>query len=677
MLNAVSPPIDALIERLEEAEVVEEGRLGEAVEEAGEMGENPYEWIVRQGLLSPDVLKRFLNSPANPLVQRCAFFMAVAILEYNRLLGSKEADRLAKKVYHGQMDSAVSEAKKMLKLTPAKLLAKIEEGLYLPDIAPSDMTVDPELLDFFPVGLVRRQTFMPISRDAHHIVVAIADPLNVNLAVLVRWILGKWMQPLFVPAGVLVDRINEEYQGAGEGVSGDGSALARPGKASSPKSSSARAGASGRKKKSPAKGKRAVAASKKAAAASKKARGGDGKRPVMDLGGSEAPVDSLSAVQLVSSLIERAIDLGATDIHLEPGRTSMKVRFRIDGLLNKILDVPRDMVAPVTSRVKVLANMDVTERRRPQDGHIMLEMGGRHFDFRIATMPTVYGEKVAIRILDSARVMTGMEDLGLNENQRKLMDSLLRHPFGVILVTGPTGSGKTSTLYAALNGLNQEDRHLVTIEDPVEYKLDGINQVQVEAHIGLTFSEGLRAILRQDPNVIMVGEIRDPDTARTAIRAAMTGHLVFSTLHTNTALGAIQALTSLGTTPYMIGSALTGLIAQRLVRKLCTKCSKTKAMDKATALQLGLPASSKMRLRRPVGCDACLQTGYSGRIGIFEIIEMTDRLREAVLKEESPDKIQDLADKEGRISIQAAGLEKIKEGVTSPEEVIKKIILDT
>ncbi|MBI1783813.1 type II/IV secretion system protein, partial [Candidatus Sumerlaeota bacterium] len=363
-------------------------------------------------------------------------------------------------------------------------------------------------------------------------------------------------------------------------------------------------------------------------------------------------------------------------VHLEPGRGNMTIRFRIDVVLTKMLNIPANLIGPVTSRIKVLANMDVTERRRPQDGHITLHQGGRNFDFRIATLPTANGEKVAVRILDSARVMVGMGDVGMNAAQLKAAERLIHQPYGVILVTGPTGSGKTSTLYAALNELNDEKRHLVTIEDPIEYQLDGINQVEVDPNIGLTFSEGLRAILRQDPNIIMVGEIRDADTAKTAIRAALTGHLVFSTLHTNSAIGAFQALANLGATPYMIGSAVTGVIAQRLVRKLCPACRKAAAPTKAIAAQLGVKSASREKWHRAVGCPACLGTGYSGRTGIFELIEMTEKLRQGVLNDESPAKLRQIAAAEGRLSIREAGLEKVRQGITSPEEVIQKVILE-
>jgi type IV pilus assembly protein PilB len=284
---------------------------------------------------------------------------------------------------------------------------------------------------------------------------------------------------------------------------------------------------------------------------------------------------------------------------------------------------------------------------------------------------------MAVRILDSARVMTGLDQTGMNARQIRIARRLIHRPYGVLMVTGPTGSGKTSTLYSALHELNVESRHLVTIEDPVEYQLDGINQVQVDPHIGLGFSDGLRAILRQDPNVIMVGEIRDADTCKTAIRAALTGHLVLSTLHTNSAIGAIGALQNLGGTPYLIGSALTGVVAQRLVRKLCVTCRKTVKATAAPARQLGLKATASLRFPRAVGCEECLNLGYSGRTGIFEVLEITERLRGAILRDETPDALAQIADKDGRVSIVSAGVDKVREKITTPEEIVEKVILDS
>jgi type IV pilus assembly protein PilB len=353
------------------------------------------------------------------------------------------------------------------------------------------------------------------------------------------------------------------------------------------------------------------------------------------------------------------------------------VRFRIDGELHRIMNIPLAMAQPVVSRVKVLANMDVTERRRPQDGHFELKVESHNFDFRISTLPAIMGEKMVIRILDTAQVMTGLHELGLLAQQEKMVEWMLDRPHGMILVTGPTGSGKTSTLYTGLQRLNSEQRNLVTIEDPVEYQLPGINQVQVDANIGMTFSEGLRSILRQDPDVIMVGEIRDGDTARIAIRAAMTGHLVLSTLHTNTALGAVDALVHLGAVPFMVAGSLVGIVSQRLLRRLCPQCKKSARMTPKLAVQIGLPEKTSKKIFRAAGCEECFHSGYMGRTGVFEVIRLNEKLKTMISDPaKHSEELERAAREEGMLSIEEAAAQKVLEGATSVEEVSRKIVLD-
>lgn len=678
MLMLHKPPLDRMIERLEESGAVSKGALQSAVDEAKKRGEDPYIWLVKHGLLSAAVLQRFFNAPGNTITRYCALFLALFILNHNRILSENDYKALLKKIPADTPQATADEVHKALRTKEEQLAEKVEEQVNLPDVSLPNSQIDEALFDKFSASLIRRKIFVPLYEDNRSIGIATADPLNLNLAVLIRWITGKWTHTYFAPEGDLIDRINAHYEGKSP------EELVRPavGQATL-------GGTNGRAGIAPA---QPPAAAPAAAQAKPPARAADKEEPKKDgrRGDLEAtvapatrlnrtlPVDSRSAVQLVTSLIESALDptVGATDIHLEPARDHMTVRFRIDGLMRRIVTVPGDLVGPVTSRVKVLAGMDVTERRRPQDGHIHLEVGARPVDLRVNTIPAIFGEKVAIRILDSRRLMTGLAQVGFNEKQLKTVHSVIHRPYGMVVVAGPTGSGKTSTLYAALSELNSEENHLVTIEDPVEYQLDGINQVQVDAAIGVTFSAGLRAILRQDPNVIMVGEIRDTDTAQTAIRAALTGHLVLTTLHTNTALGAVQALGNLGVSTYMLGSALAGIISQRLVRKLCPECSKKKAVTKAMAEQLGLSPNSKLKLSSAVGCDACFGSGYRGREGIFEVVEVTDRLRHAILNEVHDEQLFEIADAEGRQPMLSAGLEKVKAGVTSPEELIEKVMLE-
>jgi len=676
MLKIRQPPLDPVIRRLEESGVVRRGDLQAGVKEAEEAGTDVYTHLVRQGLLSPAVLGRFFNAPKNPIAQYCSLFLCLFTLEYDGVISSDDFKGLLERIPKGTLEETLGEVRRTVTSNSKQLLAKIEAGLRLQDVALDETELNDELVNSFPSELIRRKLFLPLYETDRVIGVATSDPLNFNLAVIIRWITGKWMRPYFAPSGEIIDQINAHFGGTREPIPSSGPASEVPAASTS---GAGTAQVASRSQNGP--GPAAPEKTKKKSKSKATSRPSRSKKvettvaPALRLP-KELPVDSQSAVQLVTSLIESAIDLKSTDIHLEPARESMAVRFRLDGNLKKIMEVPAALIGPVTSRIKVLASMDVTERRRPQDGHIMLEMADRHFDLRVASLPTVFGEKLAIRVLDSSRVMTGLADVGFNQKQLDSVTRMSTKPHGIILVTGPTGSGKTSTLYAALNELNDEVHNLITIEDPVEYQLNGINQVQVDTNIGVTFSEGLRAILRQDPNIIMVGEIRDPDTAATAIRAALTGHLVFSTLHTNSAIGAIQALRNLGCSSYMIGSGLTGIVAQRLVRRLCPHCSKKKPVTKALASQLGVTYSSKLRFARAVGCDACLNTGYNGRVGLFEVIELTEPLRLAVLNDESPERLLEIADAEGRQSMRADGLAKVKEGVTTPEEIVDKVLLE-
>ncbi len=663
--------LDRLIAALDEAGAPEVKTLREGMKQARHLKEEPGRWFIRNSLLDSENLQRFLSLPRNPLVSLSALFLAMSVLEYNGLVDPEAFATWLKKMDGSEgtlkesLGEILTQARRIIKLSSKELIGKIEAGLNLQEVAPDRVSRDPSVIELFPKEFFRRGMFLPLFQDTHQIGVAVADPLDLGLAVLVRWITGKWMRPYFCPSGTLVDLIQDFAFPDDSAISqGNGAGMAAVPKVAS---------------------ERASAKSPRNKVADKSVLQNQPSSPTPREANAEiipkskvppAPTDTPSAVQLVSSLLERAIELQATDIHLEPRHKQMTVRFRLDGMLTKILNIPPNLVGPVVSRIKVLANMDVTERRRPQDGHIALNIAQRHFDFRVATLPSAYGEKTAIRILDSARLMNGMTEIGMDPRQLKIAHRLIGKPYGIILVTGPTGSGKTSTLYAALNELNDERRHLVTIEDPIEYQLEGINQVQVEPNIGLTFSEGLRAILRQDPDIIMVGEIRDPDTALTAVRAAVTGHLVFSTLHTNTAMGAFQALANLGASPYMIGSGIAGVISQRLVRKLCPKCKRLAPVSKAMAEQLGVKNGGKLRWHRAVGCPECLGAGYKGRIGIFEVIEMTENLQRAVLANESPSRLLQMADEDGRISIREAGLEKVRAGLTSPEELIEKVMLN-
>lgn len=374
-------------------------------------------------------------------------------------------------------------------------------------------------------------------------------------------------------------------------------------------------------------------------------------------------------VRLVSTIIEGAVNSGATDVHLDPQEPEMRVRYRIDGVLHDVMSIAPDIESAVVSRVKILADIDITETRHPQDGHIRMDIGESEFDIRVATLPTYLGERVVLRLLDQSSVLAGVHDLGMESDDEKKLISLIEQPYGMVLVTGPTGSGKTTTLYSCLNQINVMTDSIVTLEDPVEYQLSGINQVQIETDIDLTFSNVLRAALRQDIDVLLVGEIRDPDTARIAIRAAMTGHLVFSTLHTNDAPEAITTLRNMDIPSYLISSALTAIIAQRLVRLVCPECKKHFSPTKALLKSIGLPETTK-RIYRGTGCDTCYSTGTHGRTGIFEVLEVTPEIRRMIGAKNNAEEIT----KAAKLKTMADRCRlKVKNGLVTPEEFLRVI----
>ena len=382
----------------------------------------------------------------------------------------------------------------------------------------------------------------------------------------------------------------------------------------------------------------------------------------------EAPV-----VRLVNLLIDEAVGADASDIHVEPFEESLRVRYRIDGLLYDQEAPPRRLQAAVTSRIKIMAEMNIAERRLPQDGRIRLTARGRRVDIRVSTVPTIHGESIVMRLLDRSSMFLTFDRLGLARGPAEALESLIRRPHGMVLVTGPTGSGKTTTLYAALDKINAADTKIITTEDPVEYQIKGINQIPVKASIGLTFASSLRSILRQDPDVVMVGEIRDLETAEIAVQAALTGHLVFSTLHTNDACGAVARLIDMGAEPYLLSSVLEGVLAQRLLRRICQQCRTRHRPDPAELLGLGVSAEEAqgVELYRGAGCEACRGTGYKGRTGIYELLAVTEEVRSLVLKRASSGEIRRLAQQTaGLVTLREDGWEKAKAGVTTLEEVL-------
>jgi type IV pilus assembly protein PilB len=379
-------------------------------------------------------------------------------------------------------------------------------------------------------------------------------------------------------------------------------------------------------------------------------------------------------VRLVNQLLSNAVTLKASDIHIDPQETKVVVRYRVDGILRVERILPKHMQSVLTARIKIMSNLDITEHRVPQDGRIKVNIDFHPIDLRVSTLPTVYGEKIVMRILDLGSALNDISKLGFNKlNLKRFMD-MIEKPTGIVLITGPTGSGKSSTLYAALNKLNNEEVNIITIEDPVEYQVEGINQIQVNSNVGMTFAKGLRSILRQDPNIIMVGEIRDKETVEVAIRASLTGHLVLSTLHTNDSLGSITRLIDMGVEPFLVASAVSGIVAQRLVRKVCRDCGEDQP---ATKREIEIFAKRGMKIdtiRRGRGCSSCNMTGYKGRLAIHEVLVIDDEMRRVILNGESFSKMRELAIKAKTIFLIDDGLLKIKQGLTTTEEVLRVAI---
>ena len=383
---------------------------------------------------------------------------------------------------------------------------------------------------------------------------------------------------------------------------------------------------------------------------------------------SEGPV-----IRLVNLIISRAIELRASDIHFEPFEDQFRVRYRVDGVLHDVESPPKRLQAAIVSRVKIMAKLNIAERRLPQDGRIMLRVKGKEIDFRVSSVPTIYGESTVLRILDKSTILLDIEKLGFPEDTLEGFRELIQRPHGIFLVTGPTGSGKTTTLYCALEKINSSEKKIITVEDPVEYQLKGINQIQVKPAIGLTFANALRSIVRQDPDVILIGEIRDAETAEIAIHSALTGHLVLSTLHTNDAPSAITRLIDMGIKDYLLSSTIIGILAQRLVRVACPNCQVPCSPDPAILKEMKLDGQNHagFNIIEVKGCERCSQTGYLGRAGIFEFLPITDRIQKLIQEKRDSNVIKDVARKNGMRTLREDGWIKVKQGITTIPEVLR------
>jgi type IV pilus assembly protein PilB len=390
--------------------------------------------------------------------------------------------------------------------------------------------------------------------------------------------------------------------------------------------------------------------------------------PVADMqaGPEDAPV-----VKLVYSILAQAVGEGASDIHLEPEEGELRIRFRIDGVLKEAAHVPKRMIGAVISRLKIMSELDIAEKRVPQDGRVSVSVEERRIDLRVTTLPTQRGEGATIRILDESNSQRTLDELGMDGSARARFEDAFRQSYGAVLVTGPTGSGKSTTLYAALGALNDISKKIITIEDPVEYRIDGVNQINVNRKAGLDFATGLRSILRADPDIVMVGEIRDAETARIAVEAALTGHMMLSTLHTNDAPGAIPRLNEMGIETFLTASAVDCVVAQRLARKLCPTCKRRTMIPAEALVGAGIRAGADVEGYEPLGCPRCANTGYRGRVGIYSAMSMSERLKELTIQRAAEPEIAAVAEEEGMLTLREDGISKVRAGVTSLEEVLR------
>ncbi|MEJ2723968.1 MAG: type II secretion system ATPase GspE [Deltaproteobacteria bacterium] len=383
---------------------------------------------------------------------------------------------------------------------------------------------------------------------------------------------------------------------------------------------------------------------------------------------SDAPI-----IKLVNLMLSQAVKDRASDIHIEPSQNRLKIRYRVDGILYDMLSPPRHIQSALVSRIKIMAKMNIAEKRLPQDGRIEVKIGDKNIDIRVSTIPIAFGERVVLRLLDKTSILLKVSDLGMPQEKLKEFDRLIHSPYGIILVTGPTGSGKTTTLYAALSTINTTDVNIITIEDPIEYQLEGVGQIQVNPKIDLTFANGLRSIVRQDPDVILVGEIRDLETAEIAIQSALTGHLVFSTLHTNDSASAVTRLIDMGIEPFLVTSSVIAILAQRLIRTLCPACKEAHIPDEESLQNIGIASEmiSGKKVYRGAGCSSCLKTGYRGRTGIFEMMMLTDAVKNLILRTSDANAVKRAAVEQGMVTLRQDGAAKVLAGVTTIEEVFR------
>ena len=537
-----------------------------------------------------------------------------------------------------QLDAAVDEQRRLGRslgrvlvdqgiLSEGQLVAALAQQIGLKFVDLSDYPVDGSAVTRVPDVVCRRHNALPIGYEDGKLLVAMADPANVFAVDDIRSMTGMEVKAVVATKPDVMQAINRYHRGEAEL---DDLTMAM-----------------------------------------------DVHDEDDDLGNVKEVTEDAPIVKFVNLLITQAIQDRASDIHIEPTERDLRVRFRIDGVLHEVMRSPKTITSGVTSRLKIMADINIAERRIPQDGRLSVNANGKKIDLRVATLPTVWGEKIVMRVLDNSTAMLKLSDLGFADENYDVYSKSFTKPYGMILVTGPTGSGKSTTLYATLNIVSRPEVNVITVEDPVEYRLPGINQVQTNAKAGLTFAAALRSILRSDPDIVLLGEVRDHETAQIGIEAALTGHLVLTTLHTNDAPSAVTRLTEMGIEPFLVGSALDCVLAQRLARRLCPKCKEAYVPTREAMLENRFPWQDGMdlpTLYRPVGCSACSKTGYKGRLALHEVMAVSEEIERMAVERESALAIGKVAVEQGMITLREDGLRKVAAGVTSIEEILRVVV---
>jgi type IV pilus assembly protein PilB len=541
-----------------------------------------------------------------------------------------------------------------------EITALLSKQYGVPSIALQQFEIDPTVIKLVPSETARKYQIVPLSRAGATLTIAMADPTNVFAMDDVKFMTGYNVEPVVASEIALLDAIDKYYGVAAQAAAKAAANTAPPGQS-------------------------ALEVANRALDDMPMLTASDDVEVIEELEeisaetlarqGEEAPV-----IKLVNVVLMSAISKGASDIHIEPYEKEYRIRYRVDGILYNIMSPPLKMRDAITSRIKIMAKLDIAEKRLPQDGRIKIRFTDngtpKDIDFRVSCLPTLFGEKIVMRLLDKSKLMLDMTKLGFEDESLHKLDTAINKPWGMVLVTGPTGSGKTNTLYSSISKINTIETNIMTAEDPVEFNLLGVNQVQVRENIGLNFAAALRSFLRQDPNIILVGEIRDFETAEIAVKAALTGHLVLSTLHTNDAPSTINRLMNMGIEPFLVASSLNLVCAQRLVRRVCVSCKVEDPVAPQALEQMGF-TSDDAKTVTPVkgaGCDKCNKTGYKGRVGLYEVMEITDELRELILVGASSLELRRKAVEEGMITLRGSGLRKVKLGVTTLEEVLRETV---